>query len=62
MDNIEKAQALIRKAESDRKNLSKYEAALLALSELEKSTGNNDSSDFIKNELMEALFIAVGEQ
>jgi hypothetical protein len=58
MDSIEKAQALIRKAPSDRENFDKYAKALSALSDLERKRGDKVSSEFIKNELMEALLVA----
>ena len=59
MESIEKAQALIRKAPTDKGNFDKYAKALSALSDLERKRGDMESSDFIKNELMEALLVAI---
>ena len=59
MESIEKAQALIRKAPTDKDNFDKYAKALSALSDLERKRGDMESSDFIKNELMEALLVAI---
>jgi hypothetical protein len=59
MESIKKAQALIRKATSDKGNFDKYAKALSALSGLERKRGDMESSEFIKNELIEALLVAI---
>jgi hypothetical protein len=60
MNSIKLAQAIIRKAETDKANVDRYSQAIMALSDKEKKAGNTEDADFIAHELMEALYVAVG--
>lgn len=58
MTNLEKAKLIIRQAEKDKGNYSRYDKALTAIAESEEKDGDPQMAKFILRELSEALVVA----
>jgi len=60
MDSVKLAQAIVRKAKGDKSNVERYDKAITALAERERAMGNTEEADFISQQMMEALYVAIG--
>ncbi len=61
MDSVKLAQAIVRKAKSNKNNIERYDKVITALSDKERAKGNIEEADFIAQQLMEALYVTVGQ-
>lgn len=59
LTSLDKAKLIINQASREPANISRYEKAILKLSEIEREHGNIELSDFLKDQVIEALFISI---